>query len=78
MSGNPEFLDMTKEDFMILVLGADRDKIMEVLNMLVNKAGLPFDPEQAEAMHEGLLDPEVRMEVANMLADGAEKAGVFG
>ena len=78
MSGNPEFLNMTREDFMILVLGADRDQIMEALNMLMGRVGMAFDADEAAVMLEALQIPEVRMEVANMLATGAEKAGVFG
>lgn len=76
--GNPEFNNMTREDFMILALGADRDRLMEVVHMLVSKAGLPLDSSQTEAMYEGIADPDYRMEIATMLADGAERSGVFG
>lgn len=68
---------MTEQDFMVLALGADRDKIMEVLNLVLKQVGTPFTAEEAAVMARGLEMPEVRMEIATMLTDGARKAGVF-
>lgn len=68
---------MTKEEFMILAMGADTEALMMAMDKVLASRGRTFTREEAEAMRWGLTQPEVRMEVATLFADAAEGSGVF-
>ena len=70
-------MTITKEEFMMNALGADAGTVMDVLDQLLTSADMPFTEEESLVMREMLADPETKMHVATMLADGAEKAGLF-
>lgn len=70
-------MTITREQFMMNALGADVDTLMEVLNELLTSVNMAFTQMEAEVLREMLADPEAKMNVATMLTDGAEKAGLF-
>lgn len=75
MDGKDE--ELNRQEFMSNALGADEDTMMTVLNRLLASVDMAFTEREAFAMREMLADPEVKMLVATLLTDGAEKAGVL-
>ena len=69
---------LTKQQWMECALGVDQKGLMLVLNMILEAADMYFTNEEVEVMFEMLADPERRLEVVTMLADGGEKKGIFG
>lgn len=68
---------MTRHDFIVQALGADRNTVMHVVSGIVTAAGMSFTAEESRALWDMLLDPDSKMEVIEVLADAAQNSGLF-